>query len=200
MAQWLASCEAVLDALKAIRPVLVSVFNAGPLMLEFVRRHPGRCAGLGFINTHAGWAARPGYAAGASPQEVAQASAAIVQSWGRDGMPAGSAPSRNGDAAFLRWNAAIQRAMATPDEVAAGLAELAALDTIDVLPTLQVPTLVMVRRGLPPSAQARARHVADHVPGARFVELPGADIAPFYETPERVLDELERFLATSVAP
>jgi len=46
---------------------------------------------------------------------------------------------------------------------------------------------------------ARAKYIADNIPNARFVELPGSDVAPFYETPELILNEIEEFSRALVA-
>ena len=192
--RWIESCAAVLDEADSAAPVICSMFNAGPLALQFVKRYPQRCSGLIFINTYACWAGRPGYAAGAPPEEIARTRDFMAKAWGREGFPVPSAPSQAGNAEFLRWSASIQRAMASPEGVREGLATLEGLDSRDVLPQIRVPSLVMARTGLSAGAFARARYLADQIPGARFVELPGADVAPFYETPEVILDAIEEFV------
>lgn len=191
---WVESCAAVLDDAGSPAPVIVSLFGSGPLVLEFVRQYAKRCSGLIFINTHACWAGRPGYGAGAPPEEIARTRDFLAKAWGREGFPVPSAPSQAGNAEFLRWSASIQRAMASPSGVVDGLAALEDLDSRNVLPQIRVPTLVMARTGLAPGAFFRARYIADHIHDARFIELPGADVAPFYETPELILDHIEEFL------
>lgn len=191
---WVESCAAVLDETRSIAPVIGSLFGSGPLVLQFVGRYPQRCSGLIFINTYACWGGRPGYAAGATPEEIAKTREFMARAWGRDGFPVPSAPSQAGNAEFLRWSACIQRAMASPSAVLEGLATLADLDSRYVLSGIRVPTLVMARTGLAPGAFARALYIAEHVPDARFVELPGSDVAPFYETPELILDHIEKFV------
>ena len=52
----------------------------------------------------------------------------------------------------------------------------------------------MARTGLAPGAFARTRYISDHIEHAHFVELPGSDIAPFYEAPELILDHIEEFI------
>ena len=126
---WIESCAAVLNAARSPAAVFVSLFGSGPLVLEFLNRYPQRCSGLVFINTRACWAARPGYAAGAPPEEIAKTREFMAKAWGRMGFPVPSAPSQAGNAEFLRWSASIQRAMASPGAVLEGLAELEALDS-----------------------------------------------------------------------
>lgn len=191
---WIESCRAVLDAAGSAAPVIIGIYGSGPLVLEFVRRHPDRCSGLVFINTYACWAAHRDYPMGAPPDEIAKTREFIAKAWGRTGFPVPSAPSQSKNAAFLQWSAKIQAAMATTDDVLAGLREMAELDARDVLPQIRVPVLVMARAGLSPGAFARTRYLADHIAGASFVEIPGADIAPFYEFPEVILDRIESFV------
>lgn len=191
---WIESCAAVLDETHSTAPVIISLFGSGPLVLEFLSRYPQRCSGLIFINTYGCWARRPGYAAGAPPEEIARTREFMANAWGREGYPVPSAPSQAGNAEFLRWSASIQRAMASPDAVLNGLTTLENLDLRYVLPQIRVPTLVMARTGLTLGAFARTRYIADHIPDARFIELPGSDVAPFYETPELILDQVEQFI------
>ena len=69
------------------------------------------------------------------------------------------------------------------------------LDVRDVLPAIRVPTLVMYRAGAGYSSpQKNGRYLAEHIPTARLVELPGADLAPAWGDQERLFSELEQFL------
>jgi class 3 adenylate cyclase len=69
------------------------------------------------------------------------------------------------------------------------------LDVRAVLPTISAPTLVLHRTENRHYRLAFGRYLAEHIPGARLVELPGADCYPFY-TPksDAILDEIQRFL------
>ncbi len=68
-----------------------------------------------------------------------------------------------------------------------------------MLPSIRVPTLVLHRTGDRAISVANARYLAEHIPGARFVELPGDDHLPFTGDQDAVLDEVERFLTGSEA-
>jgi class 3 adenylate cyclase len=68
------------------------------------------------------------------------------------------------------------------------------VDVCDVLPSIRVPTLVLQREGAPWDVRS-SRYLAGHVPGARLVELPGADFVPFLGDQEPLFAELEGFLA-----
>src|SRR6266566_660010 len=73
------------------------------------------------------------------------------------------------------------------------------VDVCDVLPLLRVPTLVMHRKDRKGWDIRSGRYLAEHIPGARFVELPGADFSPSLGEQEPVFAELESFLAGVVA-
>jgi len=67
-----------------------------------------------------------------------------------------------------------------------------------ILPTIAVPTLVLHRTGDLDSRVEEGRYIAGRIPGARFVELPGADHFPAIDA-DQILDEVEEFL-TGVRP
>jgi class 3 adenylate cyclase len=65
-----------------------------------------------------------------------------------------------------------------------------------VLSSVQVPTLVMHRRGDEWNAVEEGRYIAEHIPGARFVELEGSAHLPWGGDTEALVQEIERFLAS----
>jgi class 3 adenylate cyclase len=68
-----------------------------------------------------------------------------------------------------------------------------AIDIRAVLPSVSVPTLVLHRAGDRDSRTEESRYIAEHIPGARFVELTGDDHLPSIR-PDEILDEVEEFL------
>jgi Adenylate and Guanylate cyclase catalytic domain len=71
------------------------------------------------------------------------------------------------------------------------------VDVRDVLPLVRVPTLVLQRAELEGIVTARSgRYLAERIPGARLVELPGRDLGPMFGDKERLFNELEAFLVT----
>ncbi len=71
------------------------------------------------------------------------------------------------------------------------------IDVRPVLPTITVPTLVLHARDDPAVPVQSGRYLADHIPGARMVELRGADHAPWFTEPDRIATEIEQFLTGS---
>jgi class 3 adenylate cyclase len=68
------------------------------------------------------------------------------------------------------------------------------MDARPILPLIQAPTLVLHRRDYQFIPLSHGRYLAEHIPGARLVELDGTEQSLFWETPEPVLDHIEQFL------
>jgi pimeloyl-ACP methyl ester carboxylesterase/class 3 adenylate cyclase len=99
-----------------------------------------------------------------------------------------------GDAAFTRWWARFERLVASPGAYRELAEIMTNLDVHAVLPLVQAPTLVLHRTGdrIIPVAQGRA--TAEHIAGARYVELPGIDHIPWMGDWEPLVDEIAEFL------
>src|SRR5262249_12207158 len=67
-------------------------------------------------------------------------------------------------------------------------------DVRAILGNIQAPTLVVHRTDARHHRVAFGRYVAEHIPGARLVEIAGADTYPFHVEAEPVLNEIEEFL------
>jgi class 3 adenylate cyclase len=68
------------------------------------------------------------------------------------------------------------------------------MDARPILPLIQAPVLILHRSNLPFIPIEHGRYLAEHIPGAKLIELPGADSTLFWETPELILDYVEDFL------
>ena len=105
------------------------------------------------------------------------------------------APSVAEDPAFQKWWARFERLVASPQ----GYEELgrifSSVDVRDVLPAIHVPTLVVQREHDEIMGSALvARHVADSIEGARYVELAGGDHLPFIGDGDAIVDEVQEFV------
>jgi class 3 adenylate cyclase len=88
--------------------------------------------------------------------------------------------------------ARMYRAAASPGSAAAIMRTRRASDVRAVLPAIQVPTLVM--QTAHHEWVEGARHAASLIPGASFVEIPGAEELPLWRTSDRVVEEIKRFI------
>jgi class 3 adenylate cyclase len=196
---WLQDCKAVLDAVGSKAPLIVSTNDSGPVVLQFAGRHPERCSGLIFIATTACWATRSDYPEGTLPEVAARFKQLIGHAWGRAEFGAAYTPSQATNPSFLQWFAKYQRAMASPRAVVDNMGELERIDSRPILSRLHVPTLVIARKGQSSGIipYAQTRYIADQITGAKFVEAPGSDASPFWETPELFLNHIEEFVSGS---
>jgi class 3 adenylate cyclase len=185
---------AVLDEVGAERAALLAEVDAGPTAIFFAATKPDRVSALILAHTTARFVATGDYPVGL-PAEVAEALVAqIDQLWGSEALAAMVAPSRAGDERFRRWFAKLNRAGANPRAAQAFLRALLEVDVRPALPLIQAPTLVLHRSDTRLIPVEHGRYLAEHIPRARLVELPGADPTLVWETPELVLDHIEAFL------
>jgi class 3 adenylate cyclase len=69
------------------------------------------------------------------------------------------------------------------------------LDVRRILPAIRVPTLILHRQENTHYRLAYGRYLAEHIPDAKFIELPDADCYPFYAgNSDPILDEIQEFL------
>jgi class 3 adenylate cyclase/pimeloyl-ACP methyl ester carboxylesterase len=184
----------VLDAVGAERVVLLGVSEGAPMSALFAATYPERTLSLimygsyarGLNNDECPWAP--------TREQIDLALEMMEAEWGRGALLDLYAPSVAGDPEFARWWARYQRQAASP-AMARAVVELAAqIDIRDVLPAISVPTLVLHRAGDLLWPIEAGRYVAEHIPGARLVELDGMDHWPFVGDTEALTGEIESFL------
>lgn len=104
------------------------------------------------------------------------------------------APSMADDARFLEWAGRYTRLGASPGAAVALARMNRPIDVRAILPSIHVPTLVLRRRQDEGCALEASRYLADHIPGARFVELNGDAHFYFVGDQDEFIDEIEEFL------
>jgi hypothetical protein len=115
------------------------------------------------------------------------------QSWGTGADAAFWAPSRANDAVFCRWLARYERGAWSPASYGATFRWVVKLDLRSVLPAIRVPTLILHRESGLPGVLDQGRYLAEHIPGARLVVVPGSDFW-FFERADEIVDLVEEFL------
>ncbi len=186
---------AVMDAAGSDRAALMATTaEAGPMAVFFAASRPERTTALILGNATARYLAADDYPIGFPPERAEAIAARVEDTWGTAEPVATAIPSRAGDERFRRWVARMQRSIASPRTVHTFLRAMSEVDVRPLLPLVQAPALVMHRRDLALLPIEHGRYLAEHLPNARFVELPGADGPLTYETPELILDHIEEFL------
>jgi class 3 adenylate cyclase len=188
--------RAVLDAAGSQRAALFGVSEGGPMSLLFAATYPERTTALIMFGSFAKLVPDPGYMWEFHEdfgERLARFTDAVENHWGEGRMLALFMPSIAGGASAPRMLGMFERAAASPAMVRALLRFNAEIDVTHVLPAIGVPTLVLHRTDdLVPVEHGR--YVADHVPGARFVELAGNDHVPWLGDSRAVADDVEQFL------
>jgi class 3 adenylate cyclase len=130
-------------------------------------------------------------------QEFGQAA---FSAWGSGGSVKWMFPSGRSirQVATIRQVAMFERMCASPGMVRATMESCFRLDVRPILPTLTAPTLVIHARDDLMPVQC-GRYLADHIPGARYLEVDGAEHAPWSTEPDKILTEIEEFLTGSHA-
>jgi class 3 adenylate cyclase len=100
----------------------------------------------------------------------------------------------SGDSAFRRWFGKYQRLGSSPGTVVAMRRMIQQTDVRHVLSSIHVPTLVVHRKDNWWVDGRQGRYLAEHIPGAKLVEVPGVDYFPFLGDADAVLDPIEEFL------
>jgi pimeloyl-ACP methyl ester carboxylesterase/class 3 adenylate cyclase len=188
--------RAVMDAAGCERPAIMGISEGGPMSALFAATHPDRVAALVLYGTYARMVAAPDYPEGIPERWLRNWERIIRSEWG---TPVGIdlwAPSTAGDPGFEEWWARLLRYGTSPAGAIALMRLYRELDVRVALAAIEAPTLVLHCGGDKMIPVAQGRHLADHIPGSRFVELDSEDHVPFTGA-EPLLDEIEEFLVGS---
>ena len=187
---------AVLDAAGSERAALITYAQGGLVGALLAAEHPERVGALIMYASVArtSWAADYDWAM--TSDERKAMSERAVASWGDvDGTAVSElAPSMAGDPAFAAWFARMQRLDASPGEARVISSGRVDLDVREQLARIHVPTLVMHRPQERVWDVRHSRYLAEHIDGARYVELDGIDSLPFVGDSDAIVEEIEEFL------
>jgi class 3 adenylate cyclase len=138
--------------------------------------------------------AAPDYPWGSSDEQFHAFLEQVEREWGEGVGIELRAPSMARDEHFRQWWARFQRTSASP-AAAITLARMnAQIDVRDVLPAIRIPTLILHSVNDRTIDVGGSRYMAERIPGAKLVELRGADHIPWLSDADAVLGEIEEFL------
>ena len=185
---------AVMDAAGVGRGALLGWSEGGSYSAFFAAREPERVSHLILYAAPPRILRTDGYPAGWPPEMFEQILADTEASWGTDAVAGWVNPSAAEDAAYRRWFGHMQRLAASPGSAREMMAGLRDLDIRDLLPSLRMPTLILHRVEETWVRVEHSRYLAAHIPGAKYVELPGGDHWPWMGDSDAVIDEIEEFV------
>jgi class 3 adenylate cyclase len=187
-----ADLTAVLTAAGFDRPALVATAASGGRAIHFSATHPDRVSALVLVNTYAHYVQEDDYPWGVPPESLDRFMADMKERWGT-APPLEFAPSRVGERRRA-WAARLMRASGGPDLSADLMRTVFEQDLRELLPSLSVPTLVLHREGDRFVHLGAGRYLAEHIPDAKFVVLPGDDHFFYVGDTDALVDEIEEFL------
>ena len=186
--------RAVMDAVGTPRAALFGVSEGGPMCATFAATFPERTSALVMYGSYAKRIWAPDYPWAPTPQVRQKFFDAIQEGWGGVVDLATLAPTATADARFREWWAAYLRRSASPGAALALAKMNTEIDIRHVLPAIRVPTLIIHRTGDLDIDAGGSRYMAERIPGARYVELPGNDHLPWVGDQDAIVDETEEFL------
>ena len=192
--------RAVLDAVGSEQAVLFGSDHGAQMCALFAATYPERTKALILYN---------GLVRVAGSRDEQQAFLRRIRTgWGSREWIENAAktnhPSLADDPEFMRWFAKVVRISASPGAAVEFLRTVVEADVSEVLPVIRVPTLVLYRRdvdrdapSLVVSLEQEAERIADLIPDARLIAIPGCEPSAYFGA--EVTDEVERFLSNPAA-
>ena len=186
--------RAVMVGAGSAEAFVMGVSEGGPMSARFAATFPERTMGLVIYGGYARRTWAPDYPWAAKPEARERFFRDIEQNWGGVVDLDAIAPSEMNDPSFCDWWATYLRMSASPGAAVALAKMNTNIDIREELAAIRTPTLVLHRSGDRDMNIEEGRYLARHIPGARFVELPGIDHLPFAGDQEPVLREIEQFV------
>ena len=191
--------RAVMDAVGSQRAAFFGISEGGPMSILFAATHPQRTSALILYGTYARRMWAPDHPWGRTEAEMDAILERIDRDWGKDALLDLSDPSIANNDEARRTFARYFRLAASPGAALTVLRLQTQIDVRHVLPAIHVPALVMHRSGDRVTRVEQGRYLAEHIPGAKFVELAGNDHMPAVGNGDAIIDEIGEFL-TGVRP
>jgi pimeloyl-ACP methyl ester carboxylesterase len=189
--------SAVMAAAGCERPAIFGISEGGPMAALFAATHPERVSSLILYGTYPRVLQAPDFPPGVPAEQLDALLELMKREWGGPVAIDLWAPSLVGDPAFERWWARFLRQGTSPAGAVALIDLYREMDAREVLPAIEVPTLVLHRRDDRVVPVRQGRYLAEHIAGARYVELSDADHLAMVGDQDALLDEVEEFLVGS---
>ena len=188
--QWADSITAVLDDLGSREAVLLGFHGSFAPAALFAATHPSRTTALVVLEGYAS-DPRAEWPGGQTPEELR---AAVFAMWGTGGLQHIWNPDMPWNEEIRATFARFERLAASPRTLALMLPLLFELDVRAVLPSIRVPTVVLQHTDDHFIQPVMGKYIADHIEGAKYVELPGRNMWHFVEPWRDSFQEIAEFL------
>ena len=186
--------RAVMDAAGSKKAALFGISEGGAMCIVFAAAYPERTSALILYGTFARGLQDPDYPWGVTAAQLDRFLDLIGREWGTGVTAKVFAPSIAHDDRQVEAWGRFERLAVSPGAARALIHMSMTTDVRDVLPVIQVPTLVLHKADDPVIKAGSARYIAEHISGAKYVELPGGDHFAHTEDANAILDEVQKFL------
>lgn len=171
----------VLDTAGSRRVLLVGVSEGGPLAIRVAAEYPKRVAGLLLMGAFARMASSEDHPEGWNETQITKLKRYIETRWGSGATAAAAIPSLAGEPGFSELCARIERSGASPGAALKLLETNLRTDVRSLLPNVRVPTQVVHTQNDQVIGYENGVGLAERIPGAKLVTLPGHDHIPVRE-------------------
>ena len=192
--------RAVLSAVGAQRVTVLAETEGTALASVFAGTHPEQVDALVLYSPIPRFLTDEDYPWGFDADQRGDWVENMYWHWGEAATAEVIAPSLAGDPAFVEWYGRLERLAVSPGAVRPTQRTIGEQDVRALLPLIRVPTLVIFRRDNQAVDPRHSRYVAEHIPGARLVEVPGRDQFLPAGDADGVLAEIEEFLGLARPP
>jgi class 3 adenylate cyclase len=192
--EWIADVPAVLDAVGSDRAAVITNIGGGIMATTLAARLPERVSHLILVDCFARFQAAPDYPFGAPPEVLPAALDQVDTGSGRGVMLDLFAPSLAGDDGLRRAWARYERQSVSPGAARSIVRLLYESDVRPILPLIHVPTLVIHRTEAQTFRVEYGRYLAEHIPDAKLVELPGIDNLIWAGDQAAIVAEIQEFV------
>ena len=193
--EWMRDVESVLDAAGSKCAALLGHGDGSPMAILFAATHPEMTLALILADAYARRSRAPDYPCGIPPKVAERYIELILKNWGTGQDTIAAAPSLAHDLSFIEWRGRLERLAMSPGVFDVTYPTTYQFDVRPVLETITAPTLVLHRAENMYIRIGNGRYLAEHIDGAKFVELPGGDHFFHSGDIDAFLDPVEAFLA-----
>jgi class 3 adenylate cyclase len=185
----------VMDAVGVERAAVLGWSEATIPCAMFAATHPARTSALVMYGGMSRALEAEDYPWGIPPEAFDDYLEAVSQLWGKS-LPTLSlwAPTRADNSAEQEWFARYGRLAVSPGAAVTLFRSFRDTDIREILPSIRVPTLILHRTDDTLIPVEHSRHMAEQIPGAKLVEVPGEDHLWWYGDQDAIVDEIEEFL------
>ena len=191
---WMDDLRAVLTAASSDRAALIANIGGAITSLVFAASHPDRLSSLVIVDGFARVRSGPDYPIGMTAEEAERQLGQIESNWGRGLMLDAFAPTMRAAPGLRETWARFERMATSPGSARAIVGWIFDSDVRAFLPTISVPTLVIQHPEGRMFRPALGQYLAESIPDAKYVEMPGPDQLIWGGDQARTVAEIQEFI------